>query len=877
LNFTKQILDLRAVNQTQINLFNPFLKLSKTAISVGLWINAVLLASCTSPNDLSPSPAMSPEKAIHLFEINDDLTIQLVAAEPLVEDPVFTSFDEDGRLWVVEMRGFMNDIDGSNEWEPNGRISILEDSDGDGLMDISTVYLDSLIMPRALAVVKGGALVVENGSLWWTQDLDGDLKADTKVLIDPDYAGSDLPEHSGNGLLKGLDNWYYNAKSRFRYKFKDNQWIKDTTEFRGQWGISQDDYGRLYYNYNWSPLHVDLIPPNYFTRNDHHSPTSGLDHGLTVDRGIFPIRENLAINRGYIPGILDDKNRLKEFTSACSPFYFREDGLPNQYKGNVFVCEPSGNLIRRNTIVSDGIKLSATSPDVSHSVIASHDERFRPVSLTSGPDGALYITDMYRGLVQHGAYISPYLKDITIKRNLVSPSHYGRIWRVTSKNWQAKPTPKLSSFTGSELVATLAHSNGWYRDMAQRLLIDRRDISTLPSLENLSLNKDSPIGQLHALWTLEGLERLNENILFSLLDKSEQQATTVYVNALRLAEQSSKNSVPVRMRLEKHILRNLGEITKEELALQMILTAGSLSPDVSNKTILTVLESTIDQAIFRDAAISSLPNREFEFLSLLMTHETWKAHTSPKAIFLEMLSTAISRKNNPKEMQALVNLLDLKNPSKDWQALSIFTGMAMTGAQNKETPLPLKSAPKFSKTISFANSNLKTSEWDNLFHWPGKEVVIDSLSKMNQLTAAEKTSFAKGRQHFLSTCSGCHGGNGEGVKRMGPPLNKSEWVTGNETQLAMILLHGLEGPISVSGIKYSSPDILPVMPSMASIDNGTIANILTYIRNEWDNQAKAVKSSTVADIRISTQGRVFPWKPEELLLFKPPVNPPNKP
>ncbi|EPR69059.1 DUF7133 domain-containing protein [Cyclobacterium qasimii] len=820
---------------------------------------------------------MSPVEAIQLFEINDDLSIQLVAAEPLVEDPVFSSFDEDGRLWVVEMRGFMNDITGSNELEPNGRISILEDTDGDGLMDISSIYLDSIIMPRALAVVKGGALVVENMSLWWTQDLDGDLKADTKVLIDPNYAGSDLPEHSGNGLLKGLDNWYYNAKSRFRYKFKDNQWIKETTEFRGQWGISQDDYGRLYYNYNWSPLHVDLVPPNYFTRNDHHSTTSGLDHGLTVDRGIFPIRENLGINRGYIPGILDDKNRLKEFTSACSPFYFREDGLPKQYKGNVFVCEPSGNLIRRNAIISNGIQLSANSPDVGHSMIASHDERFRPVSLTSGPDGALYITDMYRGLIQHGAYISPYLKDITIKRKLVQPTHYGRIWRVSHKDWQAKPNPKLSRYTGPELVATLTHPNGWYRDMSQRLLIERNDSSTLPLLRSLALNRDNPIGQIHALWTLEGLERLDENMLFSLLEKPEQQQSMVYVNALRLAEQSSKTSVQIRMRLEKLIFQNLGEITNEELALQMILTAGSLSPSVSNATILAVLENTIDQPIFRDAAISSLTNLEFDFLLFLMKQNAWQAHTSPKAIFLEMLSTAISRKNNPKEMQELVTLLEQRNPSKDWQALSIFTGMAMAGAQNKTAPINLKSAPKFLETISFIESNLKSTEWDNLFNWPGKEVKIDSLLNVNQLTAAEKASFAKGRQHFLSTCSGCHGGKGEGVKRMGPPLNKSEWVTGNETQLAMILLHGLEGPISVSGIKYSSPDILPVMPSMASLDNGTIANILTYIRNEWDNKAKAVKSSTVADIRISTQGRVFPWKPEELLLFKTPVNPSNKP
>tara|TARA_R110002051_G_scaffold281692_4_gene343419 strand:+ start:362 stop:2938 length:2577 start_codon:yes stop_codon:yes gene_type:complete len=858
-------------------LFNPFLNLLKASFLVGIWIIIFSLVCCCSPKNRDPSPALLPEQALQLFEINDDLSIQLVAAEPMVQDPVFTSFDEDGKMWIVEMKGFMNDIEGSNELVPNGRISILEDSNGDGTMDRSTIYLDSLVMPRALAVIKGGALVVENMSLWWTQDLDGDLKADTKELVDADYAGSNLPEHSGNGLLRGLDNWYYNAKSRFRYKFKNNQWIKDSTEFRGQWGISQDDYGRLYYNYNWSPLHADLVPPNYFTRNANHSTTSGLDQGLTSDREIYPIRENLAINRGYIPGILDEQNQLKEFTSACSPFYFRGNGLPKVYLGNVFVCEPSGNLIRRNAIVSSGIQLSAEAVDIGHSIIASKDERFRPVSLSSGPDGALYISDMYRGLIQHGAYISPYLKDITIKRKLVLPTHYGRIWRVAHKDWQPKPVPRLSNYSGPELVETLKHPNGWYRDMAQRLLVEGNNSFNVPLLEELALNSKYHLAQIHALWTLEGLEKLDENVLFTLLDNLGAYHPKVIIHVLRLTEQLAKENNHVKKRLEKFYLKNQETISNEELALQMILTAGSLSEEVSKTTIASILKNNIDEPIFRDGALSSLYNYEYSFLLYLIKQNQWKEHSPSKAIFLEMVATAISRKNNEREMLKLLNLLEQRNLAKDWQAYSIFTGMSMAGAQKKSDPIKLKTAPKFSKTIDFEKSNLNTAQWNNLFIWPGKKIKPDSLLNINKLSDAERSSFVKGRQHFLSTCAGCHGGDGEGVKRMGPPLNKSEWVTGNERQLAMILLHGLEGTIMVNGVKYSSPDILPVMPSMASLDNSTIANILTYIRNEWDNQATAVKGGTVAEIRISTQGRVIPWKPEELLRSKPPVSPSNKP
>src|SRR5690606_4842403 len=200
-----------------------------------------------------------------------------------IQDPVLCTFDGAGRLWVVEMRSYMPNMEGEGEREAIGRISVLQDNDGDGIMDVSTVYMDSLVMPRALAIVAGGVLVAAEEALWMTTDDDGDLRADSKTLIDPDYAGSTLPEHAGNGLWRGIDNWYYNAKSRQRYRFVNDKWQRDSTEFRGQWGISHDDAGRLYYNYNWSQLHADLVPPNYLTRNKNHTPVSGIDVGITLD------------------------------------------------------------------------------------------------------------------------------------------------------------------------------------------------------------------------------------------------------------------------------------------------------------------------------------------------------------------------------------------------------------------------------------------------------------------------------------------------------------------------------------------------------------------------------------------------------------------
>ncbi|MBI0398453.1 c-type cytochrome [Cyclobacterium marinum] len=843
---------------------------------IKVWIVFFTITGCNTQEKNEPSPALSPQEALKKFEFNEDLTVQLVAAEPLIEDPVFTSFDEVGRLWVVEMRGFMNTIDGHNEQAPNGRISILEDINGDGEMDKKTIYLDSLILPRALAIVSNGALVAENMALWWTQDLDGDLVADTKVLVDPDYAGSNLPEHAGNGLLRGIDNWYYNAKSRFRYKLKDQRWIKDSTEFRGQWGISQDNYGRLYYNYNWSPLHADLVPPNYFNRNLNHSSTSGIDQGLTSDREIFPVRENLAINRGYIPGTLDKRNRLKEFTSACSPFYYRGDGLPSQYSENVFICEPSGNLIKRNGIKDNEIFIQTSSPDQGRSVIASRDERFRPVSLTSGPDGALYITDMYRGLIQHAAYISSYLKAITINRKLELPTHYGRIWRLTEKNQGNRSVQKLSELKHHELVHKLKHPNGWHRDMAQRLLVEKKDKNTVKILEELALDNKYPLAQIHALWTLEGMGRLDAKVIISLLEIDNSKNPQVTIHALRLAEQfSSENSV------YKEVLENsLFKIVRSKnsaISLQLVLSSGNFSPKFNFKVLLVVLEPMIDEPIFRDAALSSLYDHEFSFLQLLLEQKTWQNEGSSRAIFIEMLATAICNKYEPSEMRKLVKILDNSPPSQDWKSLAIFRGMTVASSHHKSPLIRLPKAPLFTTTTEFEKSDLNINQLNQLFDWPGKNNKVDSLKASFNLSNSEKISFAKGRQLYVSTCAGCHGEDGEGVNRMGPPLNNSEWVTGSEKRLAMILIHGLEGPLTVNGVQYQSPEILPIMPSMASLDNGRIANILTYIRNEWNNNAPAVKSGTVAELRLSTQGRVLPWKPEDLLKYEPPVNPLNKP
>lgn len=806
-----------------------------------------------------PSPPRTPTEELASFQLEPGLQIQLVASEPMVQDPVVSTFDADGRLWVVEMRGFMNAIDGSTEKERTGRISVLEDRDGDGQMDTSTVYLDSLIMPRAIALVPGGALVAENGSLWLTQDLNNDLKADTKILIDSAYAGSPLPEHSGNGLWRGMDNWYYNAKSRFRYRLEDGHWQRDSTEFRGQWGICHDDKGRLIYNYNWSQLHADLVPPNYISRNKNHQPTTGIDHGLTLDRRVYPIRPNPAVNRGYIPGTLDKEGRLLEFTAACAPLAYRGTALSTAFYGNVFVCEPSGNLVKRNIVEENGLLLSAHDPHPGKEFLASTDERFRPVHLSNGPDGALYVTDMYRGLVQHAAYITPYLRDQTIHRKLVQPVHYGRIWRVVPANWKPSRPVKLSKTSSKELVAYLSHPNGWYRDMAQRLLIEHNDRNIAAALTNLALEEKNNLGRLQALWSLQGLKLLQPALLFQLMTDPDPMIRT---NALRLLEPLAKNDQHVRQKLELRLLHDWQKAPIEQI-LQIALSAQVLDPVVSYQLLAGITERYCSLPLIRDAVMSSLQDREFAFLQYL-----WKAPGGQKIepgkdIILEMLATALIHRRNPAEITGLLAMLDGRDKPTGWREKAVLTGLSM-GEASKSKPVHLDAAPVVFKRYAAELGASRMAALSLLFEWPGHTADKNTLTLKHSLNDEQQQVFAIGRKHFLTTCAGCHGTDGAGIKRFAPTLIGSDWVIGDEKRLALIVLHGMEGAVEVAGKKYDAPEILPVMPAHSTMDDAAITAILTYIRNEWGNAAGPVGKRTVSVTRNTNQGRVVPWKASEL-------------
>ncbi|WP_448634708.1 DUF7133 domain-containing protein [Pedobacter panaciterrae] len=332
-------------------------------------------ATSDKPIDFNTSPVVPADESISKMVIEDGFEVELIAAEPIVTTPVAMSFDQKGRMWVVEMNGYMPDTLGTGEDKPSGKIIILEDKNKDGVADERKLVIDSLVLPRAICLIEDGILVAEPPNLWYYE-----LKNDKPVkrtLVDSKYAVDGNVEHQPNGLLRALDNWIYNAKSSKRYRKQGDKWLIEDTHFRGQWGVSQDNYGRLYYNDNSTNLLGDYFSPGFGASNKNQRGVDGFSERTVPNNRVYPIRPTPGVNRGYSPGTLDDSLRLRNFTAACGPLIYRGDLFGSAYDFNAFVAEPSANLIKRNILKETGYVVKGEQAYKDKEFLASVDERFR--------------------------------------------------------------------------------------------------------------------------------------------------------------------------------------------------------------------------------------------------------------------------------------------------------------------------------------------------------------------------------------------------------------------------------------------------------------------------------------------------------------------
>ena len=504
-------------------------------------------AAATAPPPAAPP--LSPEASLRAIQVAPGFRVELVAAEPLTLDPVAIDWDASGRLWVVEMADYPLGMDGRGK--PGGRVRVLEDRDGDGRLETATLFADGLNFPTGLLTWRDGVIVTAAPEILFLRDTNGDGRADTReVLVSGLMAGNQ--QLRVNGLRWGLDNWVhcaagahyrgYGADTRLRTRSgetevgsRDFRFRPDTGQLEpvsgpSQFGRERDDWGRWFGTQNIRPLWHYVLEDHYLRRNPWVAapePTQLVVGPLSPQ--VFPV--SAAEKRFH------SFNEAGHFTSACSGMIYRDDLLfPGRPVGeeNAFTCEPFHNLVQRNRVQPEGVSFTARreAGGASHDFLASADRWCRPVMIRTGPDGALWVVDMYRYMIEHPDWLPQAGRDELLPHYRLGEDR-GRIYRVVPEGATGRPVPRLDQLTPAALVAALDSPNGWQRDQAHQLLVQAGGRSAVSSLIATARDSLNPLARLHALCVLDGLDALTPDLV---PDALEDPHPGVRENALRLAE-----------------------------------------------------------------------------------------------------------------------------------------------------------------------------------------------------------------------------------------------------------------------------------------------------------------------------------------------------
>lgn len=703
------------------------------------------------PVDTRP---LSPEEAIKTIQVPDGYRLELVASEPMIAEPVLAVWDGQGRMYVAEMRTYMQNIDGKDQHKRTSRVSLLQDTDGDGKMDKQTIFADNLLLPRMVLPLDNGQVIIretDTFDLWSYRDTDGDGVADEKKIWHQGGPRGGNLEHQPSGLIWNLDNWIYTTYSRHRYRATGGNVVREPLPHgSGQWGLSHDDVGNLYYSTGGGEN-----PAMDFQRPIIYGRIQMPGEKVRGFEEVFPLVHIPDVQGGR--GRVRPNDTLNHFTGCAGQSIFRGDRLPGDLYGDLIIPEPVGRLIRRAKVTNvDGKTVLSNAYDKKEFIVST-DPNFRPLNSDTGPDGCLYIVDMYRGIIQEGNWVGKgsYLRGVVEKYKLQENIGRGRIYRLVHKDHKRDTTqPRMFDQKAIELIPYLSHPNGWWRDTAQKLLVLRRDAATIAPLKTLAGAGESPLGRLHALWTLEGMDVLDEALLTARMEDADPR---VRAAAVRISER--------------------------------LIQQG-------NTTIL----SKISQA-----AADKDPN-----------------------VSIQVMLTA--QYTQMKELDAIVNTATAAHPKSDAvvQITKSYSDRIIAMRDQAERDAELAKRSKLFK---------------------------------EKMTRAETT--------YKTLCFVCHGPDGKGAPTpgladmpMAPSLVNSERVLGSKERLVRIILHGLVGP--VDGKTYLQP-----MIPMGNNDDQWIADIATYIRNSFGNQASLVEPREVKVIREASKARATPWTLKELHAFDP--------
>ncbi|ODS81574.1 MAG: dehydrogenase [Cytophagaceae bacterium SCN 52-12] len=639
---------------------------------------------------------LDPSESMSTFQIADGFQIEQIAAEPLVADPVDIEIDEYGRMYVVEMHGYPLDKSGS------GAVRLLEDSDGDGVMDKSTVFAADLVLPTGVMRWKKGILVTDPPNVLYLEDSDGDGVADKREVVLSGFALAN-PQHNVNNPLLGLDNWIYlghepaatakvytdyfsdrgsevffpahpggprlsqNALGR-SVRFNPDKVLLENLSSQTQFGHTFDKWGNRFLVSNAHHIYHEVIKAAYLDRNKallvSNTTESVSDHGNAAD--VYPITKNPEHQ------LLTD---LGVFTAACGITSYTGGLFPAPYDSVTFVAEPVGNLVHADILRDRGATFTASRLFEQKEFLASTDAWFRPVNMYVGPDGALYVVDYYRQIIEHPEWMAD---EVAKSGAIYNGIDQGRIYRITPKgtpalNWSNRL--KMGDETSAQLVAALASPNAWRRGHAQRLLVDRQDLSVVPLLEKLAAGGESPLGRLHALWTLHGMGALGEKFLLQALGDPE---AGVRENAIRMSEDLLKQTGSGLLADRLIALKN---DKSPKVRFQLLASLGFVNTPAAVAARKELLFSNLEDNWMQIAALSAVPAGDDSLLEEVLAG--YRKGNPQYASLTERISNMTGATGDIDRISRLIDrALASSNAKQEWRS-PVLKGLTQS-LRNKE-------------------------------------------------------------------------------------------------------------------------------------------------------------------------------------------------
>ncbi len=638
------------------------------AVGLGLWLAVItgLVAqdpSLKTPDAFPRFPPVAPADVGKTFVVQHGFEMQLIAAEPLVTDPVAMAIDENGGAFVVEMNDYpYTDPKTHQAWKDNttdapiGRIRWLEDGDHDGRFDRSVVFAEGLSWPSGIACYRGGVFVTATPDVWYLKDTDGDHRADVRERVFSGFRKYNVQAVMNNPIW-GLDNKLYVAGSsnggsvvapgttqekpiaaRGDFRFDPQTRELELQAGGARFGNAFDDWGnRFLCNIRNPAIHV-VLDNAYLARNPYYAVPSAIYNiaeagdQMPVYRisPIEPWRELRGRQWSADPTKKLPRSELTGggvFTSTSGINVVRGDAYPDEFQGQLLVAEVANNVIYRQTIVEDGNTFRAERADKGVEFVASTDTWFRPVNLVNAPDGTVYVLDMYREFIEHPWSIPD---DIHARLDLRSGSDRGRIYRLAPSGWQQPAFRPLSSASGEQLVGYLSSPNAWVRETAQRLLFERQDKSLVPALSAL-LNHRDPRAVLHSLWTLHGLGSLQRTHLLSALEHSSPH---VVEHAVRLSEPLMGSDAEI---LDK--VAALCSHASSRVRLQAALSLGNHDNALAVESLSRLARTDGADTWMRAALCSATPTLVPKILERLVTQATTD-ESEPEPVIDALMQTS---------------------------------------------------------------------------------------------------------------------------------------------------------------------------------------------------------------------------------------------